>query len=86
VQKQVAMLGLSEVLAQANGCIINTCASGEHKPPAMQWAIQDIPFDGTTFERGPLMRANITDRVDSPINIQYQYLLIVVDFYDSSST
>jgi hypothetical protein len=86
VQEQVAMPGLSEVLAQANGCIINTCASREHKSPAMQWAIQDIPFDRTTFERSPLVRANITDRVDSPINIQYQYLFIVVDFYDSSRT
>jgi hypothetical protein len=37
----------------------------------MQWAIQDIPFDSTTFKRGPLMRANITDGVDSPRDIQY---------------
>jgi hypothetical protein len=52
----------------------------------MQRAIEDIPFDRTTFERGPLMRADITDRVDSSLDIQYQYLFIVVDFYDSSRT
>jgi hypothetical protein len=52
----------------------------------MQRAVQDIPFDGATFQRGPLMRANITDGVDSPVDIQDQYLFVVVDFYDASRT
>jgi hypothetical protein len=86
VQEQIAIAGLGRVQAQANGRIINICASRERESPAMQWAIQDIPFDSPTFERGPLMWANITHGVDSPIDIQYQYLFVVVDFYDSSRT
>jgi hypothetical protein len=84
VEEQVAIAGLSRVQAQANGWIINVCASGERKSPAMQWAIQDISCDRTTFECRTLMRANITECVDSPIDIQYQYLFVIVDVYDSS--
>jgi hypothetical protein len=71
VQEQVAIPGLDSVLVQANSCIINICASGEGESPAMQWAIQDIPFDRPTCQRGTLMRANITERMDSSIDIQY---------------
>jgi hypothetical protein len=86
VQEQIATADLGRIHAQANGCIINICASGEDESPAMQWAIQDIPFDSTTLERGSLMWTNITHGVDSPIDIQYQYLFVVVDFYDASRT
>jgi hypothetical protein len=86
VQEQVTMLGLGGILAQANGCIINVYAGSEGESPVMQRAIQDIPCYRTTFERCPLMRANITERVDAAIDIQHQYLFVVVDFYDSSRT
>jgi hypothetical protein len=86
VQEQVTMRGLGGILAQANGCIINIYAGSERESPVMQRAIQDISCDRATFERCALMRANITECVDAAIDIQHQYLFVVVDFYDSSST